>query len=200
MTKTSKNKQKILTVLLVALAVSVVYRITHPFKQKQVDTLTFVGKKYIKKITGNKVSHYRGNPTNIMLTLIENSPQHSGRVVKNIFSTKTSAQEGRDKAEFGIKQPANAPSDMQNNMKNSGTSSTKQAGFAFSGLKVFGMYETDKDKVIFMERGKDILALREGDTIDGKFKVQKISNKKVTIKSKDSDKPFFIDMNELENN
>lgn len=200
MTKTGKNKQKILAVLLAAFAVSTVYRITHPFKQKQVDTLTFVGKKNIKNITGNKSDNYRGTPTNIMLTLIENPPHHSGSVVKNIFSTKTSAQETRNKAEAGLKQPVNPTNDMPNNMKGSETSRTEQADFTFSGLKVFGMYETDKDKVIFLERGKDILALREGDTIDGKFKVQKISNKMVTIKSKDSDKPFFIDMNELENN
>jgi hypothetical protein len=200
MVKSNKKRQKILVVLLAALAVSVVYRITHPFKQKRVETLTFVAGKNIKNMTGDKDIGYQGKPTNIMLTLMENYPHHSGRVVKNIFSDKPTVHKGGDKRDSGIKPSGKKPDVMPNNIKDSGIISPEQTGSGFSSFKVFGMYETEQDKVIFLERGKDILALREGDIIDGKLKVQKITSKMVTIKSEDSDKPFFIDMNGLENN
>ena len=196
MTTSNKNKRKILAVLLAALAVSVVYRITHPFKQERVDTLTFAGK--AESTSGSISAGYQGNPTDIMLNFIDAPPPHSGKVVKNIFSAGSSAHGTKSKADPGVKKTDKAA--VAADEKNSGIGSQAKTGSEFSGIKVFGMYENEQDKVVFLERGKEILALREGDIIDGEFKVQTISGKMVTITSKHSDEPLFIDMNELENN
>ena len=198
--KTSdKNKQKILAFLLIALAVSVIYRVTHPFKQEQVDALTFDGKKHIKRTSDNTVDGFRTSPTDILLNLINTPLNHSGRVVKNIFTAVSSAHEGAGKAVNEIRKQDMATTD-EVNPKDNGIDSAKKNGDELSNFKVFGMYENEQDKVIFLERGKDILALREGDIVDGKFKIQTISSKMVTITTKHSDRPLIIDMNGLENN
>ncbi len=192
------NRQKILAVFLVVLAVSIGYRIMHPFKQQKVNALMFMGNKHIKRIiktadrTGNS---YTGGPETVMLNLFENPPHHSGKIVKNIFSTQASVPDSEhiaNKLDTETKQSAEIAESI--------TDTPEKTDSEFINFKVFGMYEAESDKVVFIERGKDILALREGDMIDGKFIVLQISSQKITLKSKLVDKPFFIDMNELENN
>jgi hypothetical protein len=194
-----KTKQKILAIVLVALAVSVLYRVTHPFKQETVDELTFDKKKHFKRIYGETDTDHRGSPTGIMLNFIDTPTNHSGRVFKNIFSPQPSVPGQDDKTKSDDKKQDLMAVDAEN-LKDNEFSRPENIGTGLSDLKVFGMYENEQDKVVFVERGKDILALREGDTIDGTFRVQKISNKLVTIKSKHSDRSLSINMNELENN
>jgi len=190
-----KNKRKILAVLFVVLAVSIGYRITHPFKQQKVNSLTFTGNKHIKrisKISDKSGSDYTGRSEPIMITFLEKPPHHSGKIVKNIFSSKASIPDSEhmaSKLDTEIKQPVKAVESMKDG--------SETAGSKFGNFKVFGMYEAETDKVVFIERGKDILALREGDMIDGIFLIQQISSQRVSIKSKFDDKPFFIDMSGL---
>ena len=193
-----KNKQKILAVVLAALAVSVIYRVTHPFKQETVDELTF-DKKHFKRIYGETDNGRRGSPSGIMLNFIDVPTNHSARVAKNIFSPKPSVPGQEGKTTHDEKKQDTTAGGGEKPKRNE-ISRPENIGPGLSDLKVFGMYENEQDKVIFVERGKDILALREGDTIDGTFKVQTISNELVTIKSKHSDRALSINMNELEHN
>jgi len=193
------NKQKILALVLVALAVSVVYRVTHPFKQETVEELTFNKKQHFKRIYGETGSDHRGSSSGIMLNFIDAPTNHSGRVVKNIFSPKPSVP-GQEGKTIHDEKKQDTTAAGGENLKNKEILRAENTGSGLSDLKVFGMYENEQDRVIFVERGKDILALREGDTIDGTFKVQKINNKLVTIKSKHSDRSLLINMSELEHN
>ncbi|MBW1893562.1 MAG: hypothetical protein JRF40_03440 [Deltaproteobacteria bacterium] len=192
------NKQKILAVFLVVLAVSIGYRIMHPFKQQKVNTLTFTGNKHIKRIiktADGTANNYTGGPETIMLNLFENPPHHSGKIVKNIFSSQASISTTKH-----IANKLNTEIKQSSEIAESVIDTPEKTGSEFINFKVFGMYEATNDKVVFIERGKDILALREGDMIDGKFLVLQISSQRITLKSKLVDKPFFIDMNGLENN
>ena len=135
-----------------------------------------------------------GAPGDLIRTF-ENPPHHSGKIVKNIFSPQASIPDSEHIAnnfDTKIKQ--------QDKLAESIKDSSEIADSELSSFKVFGMYEAKNDKAVFIERGKDILALREGDMIDGKFLVLKISSQRITLKPKLVDKPFFIDMNGLENN
>jgi len=193
-----KNKQKILAVFLVVLAVSIGYRIMHPFKQQEVNTLTYTGNKHIKRIiktTDRTDNSYPGGPETIMLNLFENPPHHSGKIVRNIFAPQALIPDSEH-----IANKLDTETKQSTEIAKSITGTPEKTGSEFINFKVFGMYEAKNDKVVFIERGKDILALREGDMIDGKFLVQQISSQRITLKSKLVDKPFFIDMNGLENN
>lgn len=193
-----KKKQKILTVLLLILAASIGYRVTHPFKQQRVEELTFKGDKNIRRIVktpNTKSDSPAGTPDIVMLNLLENPPRHSGKITHNIFFPKLSVHEN----DTAAPKPSNEIKPLQNN-QGGGIDTLQKHAPELSGCNVFGMYETENDKVVFIERGKDILALREGDIIDGKFLVEQINEQGLRLTSTQSDKPIIINMDELENN
>ena len=74
---------------------------------------------------------------------------------------------------------------------------TKRVKNEISQFKIFGSYETPDDKAIFFERGKQVLVIRKGDKIDGKFLVEKISQQDVSLKSEEIDDRMHIDLGDF---
>ena len=178
------NKKKILIILSVIFAVTLLYRIMHPYRQETVSQLTFTKSKEYTKINKNKsVCGPRRTfiIPDVMLDYFLNPPEHSGKVYKNIFFKKEIA-----KTEAGSK-----PAFTQEN------SPIKKATNDISQFKIFGSYKTPDDKAIFFERGKQVLVIRKGDKIDGKFLVEKISQQDVSLKAEGIDDQVHIDLGDF---
>jgi hypothetical protein len=66
-----------------------------------------------------------------------------------------------------------------------------------SQLAVFGSVESNSRKLIFLERGKDILIVREGDIIDGQYRVSNISDRSITFRSEIQGQSVTMDISDL---
>ena len=174
------NKKKILIILSVIFALTLSYRLMNPYRQKTVSQLTFINSKVYTKT--NKTDSVRdprrtaNNIQDVMLDYFLNPPEHFDKVYKNIFFKEEAV-----KKEV-ISQKDNPIKRVKNEINQ---------------FKIFGSYETPDDKAIFFERGKQVLVIRKGDKIDGKFLVEKISQQDVSLKSEEIDDRMHIDLGDF---
>jgi len=190
-----KRKETIMMVLLLVFAGSLIYRITHPYRQETVTRL-----KYTNRSIAEKESRKTPTPaglqldqgSSILLGLVSNPPQHSGETSKNVFqmSSTTSASAPERPA---MPEPSQVEEPVQN-----ASDPVVQINEDLSRFTVFGVFESDEDKAVFLERGKDVLTVRRGDLIDGKFLVEEISAEKIVIRSKELDIPITLDISDFQ--
>jgi hypothetical protein len=62
---------------------------------------------------------------------------------------------------------------------------------------VFGFYRSKGETVIFLERENEILVVREGDRIDGKYLVKRIEKETMILRAEQLQEDFRIDLSEL---
>jgi hypothetical protein len=61
-------------------------------------------------------------------------------------------------------------------------------------MKVFGYYESLGHVKLFVERGREILVISEGDKIDGKYLVKEIGSTRVTLRAEHIGQDVHIDL------
>jgi hypothetical protein len=64
-------------------------------------------------------------------------------------------------------------------------------------FKSFGYLESSKGITLFLERGKQILVVRKGDRIDGKYIVKDITSKELTLTAMAINEDIHIDISQL---
>ncbi len=183
-----KRKKTILIVLVILFAITLIYRILNPFKQERVDRLTFNGNPTHMKIKKNG-AHTRLKGTSakhdIMLDLFLNPPGHSGNMHKDIFfKQKTVRKEKARKQESHLAESVEIQTHARIDQE-------------LKSFKVFGSYKKGDEKIIFFERGKDILVVRKGDRLGRKYLVEKITNQAVTLSAETIEEEIHIDLGEL---
>lgn len=178
------NSKKILIILGVVFVVILAYRIMHPYRQETVPQLTFTNSEGYTKINKKKSSHgckQTFNIPDVMLDYFFNPPEHSAKVYKNIFF----------KEEIEKTESSPAPVIAQKD------SPIKKINNDISQFKFFGSYKTPDDNAIFLEHGKQVMVVREGDKIDGKFLVKKISQQNVSLKYEEIDDLVYINLGDF---
>jgi len=175
-----ERKKIILFLLLTLLAGSIIYRVQHPFEQKRVSRLNYGNSKASplaradqtpRGKDGRRVS---GGASLSDIKLFLDPVKHSGVVIRDPFFEK----------EIQVKHAAPSPVPTP-------TSSTQwpkpvedpvqKVKRELSQFRVFGSFESNGETVLFMERGRDILVVRKGDWIDGRFQLKDISSHSISI-------------------
>ncbi|RLB38306.1 MAG: hypothetical protein DRH12_13115 [Deltaproteobacteria bacterium] len=174
------RKKIILFVLLILLIVSVGYRIRHPFEQRRVSRLKYTNKgvaassREQPNLKGKKPGA-RGEESSLTyMKLCFNPAKHSRAVIRDLFfekkaEVKKAPQKQPVAQEQRPKQVRPAQDPVQKVMEE------------LSQFRVFGSFESNGDTVLFLERGRDILVVRKGDWIDGKFQLKDISDDSITL-------------------
>jgi len=189
-----RDKKKIILVIFICLfAVSLVYRVTHPFKQPKVAELTYTDN--ISEEKGNKVNRKNEgilsvqNPL-IKLDLFLNPPAHSRDLKKNIFSEQSVVDvKETPLPERKVDQTAANETialDNKNNVEDD-----------LSSFRTFGYMESMGEKILFIEKGKQIMLIRKGDRIEGKYLVKDITKKELILIVIANNESVHIDLNDL---
>ena len=190
------RKKIILVVLVVIFLISLVYRVMHPFKQESVTELTYVGDRVVVKSIKepSRLADEKGSKegANVLIDLLLNPPKHKGRVIRNFFEA-AAVQKTTQPADVAAKKDQQRAA-LEIPKKKSPLESAKQDLSRFS---VFGMYESGDEKMVFLERGKEVLVVRKGDRIDGKYLVENITDQKVTLTARQLNEPVYIMVGEL---
>lgn len=182
-----RNK-KILYALVILLGLSISYRIFHPFRQKEANTLKYRDGAHERAI--RKTPEKQVNPNRlpeVKWSLLENPAARSRDVIRNLFSEEvkanavTRSDPEPERVEAEPTRPA-APDPMETVNQELGQ------------MKVFGYYESLGLMKLFVERGREILVISEGDKIDGKYLVKEIGSTRVTLRAEHIGQDVHIDL------
>ncbi|MBN1106850.1 MAG: hypothetical protein JXL84_25835 [Deltaproteobacteria bacterium] len=185
------RKKTLLAVLLCLFAVSLTYRILNPYKQERVTRLTYTGRDgepSRARAAGPKAGEAVVS-REVMMDLFLNPPPHSGKVRNNIFFRSkeiVTQAKAAPSAEAKVIAPVGKQAPV--------IDKRLQVQEELSHFKSFGFMQQGKQKILFLERGKDILVIREGDRIAGKYLVKGITEKVLTIRAENIDEDIRIDL------
>jgi hypothetical protein len=188
-----KDKKKtLLTVCICLLAISVLYRLTHIYQQPKVTALTYTGEKTAtgsSKIVKKDIAA-TAETSMINLDLFINPRPHSRDVKRDIFSGHTAA------AELG--KPAGG--DQKSTIQEGETQTPNpedQIKDDLSTFKSFGYAERGGEKILFIEKGKQIMLVRKGDRIEGKYIVKDLNQRELTLLVIANNEIVHIDLSQL---
>jgi Tfp pilus assembly protein PilP len=190
------RKKIIMVVLVIIFLISLVYRIMHPFRQESVTELTYVGDRVVVKAIKGDSSLSEQNASEegakVRIDLFLSPPRHKGKVIRNVFEA-TTVQKTTQPAGTAKKEPQQKAA-LEIPKKENPLASAKQD---LSRFNVFGMFERGDEKIVFLERGKEVLVVRKGDRIDGKYMVESITDQKIMLTAKQLSEPVYIMVGEL---
>ncbi|MBW2018089.1 MAG: hypothetical protein JRJ01_14835 [Deltaproteobacteria bacterium] len=66
-----------------------------------------------------------------------------------------------------------------------------------STFRTFGYLDRDNERILFLEHGNDILVIKEGDWIEGKYLVKEISKDRLTLWAKNIKENVFVDLTDF---
>lgn len=176
------RKKALLGVCLCLFALSVTYRLFNPFQQERTASLTFPSSG-IKVEPVSKGAEKAGTPDGreVWIDLFLNPPSHSGKVLKNVFYRK---QETDTPEQPTQPEPVNPPQ----------SDKRAQVLEELSHFRWFGYMQGKDAKILFLEKGKDILLVREGERIDGKYLMKRITDKYLIIRAEAIGEDVRIDL------
>lgn len=179
----NRNK-KILFGLIAVLALAVAYRLANPFQQETVDRLTYAPARSVA--SDAKETDFQ-NQGKVRLDLLRSPPTAEVAVRRDLFQPAADAQPSAANNRQP-RQPAPPPQPKNPEQK---------IREHFQRFKTFGSFRHGKDTYLFLERGKQVLVVTQGDRIDGKYEVLEVAEKSVTISAPDAETPLTIDFDEL---
>jgi hypothetical protein len=178
------QKQKILIGLLALLAVAVAYRLMNPFEQASVDRLTYAR---ATKVATTRAAGQAQPQAELRLDLFQSPPQINAKIERDLFqrpSEPISANDTKEKP-AETKPPPRPKTDQQKIEEH------------FKRFKVFGSYRHGKKAYLFLQRGKQVLVVTQGDRIDGKYEIKEVAEKSATISAQNLPAPIKIHFDEL---
>jgi hypothetical protein len=179
------NKQKLLIGLVVVLAALLAYRAVKPFRQPTVDKLTYGrASKIVSSAVKSGAGPETGPPPHTMTHLLAAPEPLSDEVIRDPFRRPAADVEPAP-------QPAAPPPPP------SEVTPDERARERLGRFKAFGNFRQDGREALFLQRGKQILVVRAGDRIDGRYKIDAIDGAAVVISSPDLPHPFEFKFEEL---
>jgi len=188
------RKKIILGLLVMIFAVSLVYRVTHPYRQQKIAALTYTGEKSEASKKGSGPADEDLSTVEeplVILDMFYEPPVHSREQTRNIFSMG----EGMDKAASTMPDYKSVdrttldnalPGDNENIVEND-----------LSGFRTFGYMENGKERVLFLEKGDQIILIRKGDRIEGKYFVEDITEDELALRVISNNEKVYIDLGDL---
>ena len=187
------RKKIMLACLLIFFAVSLVYRLTHPFKQEKVSSLTYTGDNTSRHMVTVKIQAISENDNDAInfheaLDRFLTPESFSGAVIENPFFKMKEPPKPREETVI-----PKIAYEEQKEAEDPLVAVNRELG----RFKVLGSYESDGEKAIFLGREKEMLVVRIGDRIDGKYLVQDITDESVILKAEFINETVHIDMSEF---
>ncbi|MBW2130220.1 MAG: hypothetical protein JRH13_12740 [Deltaproteobacteria bacterium] len=190
-----EKKTFVLALLLCLLGISIVYRLVlNPFKQERVKTLTYTGApkasrimKQPGKIQVPELNH------RVRLDLLNKMRPRSREMIRNVF--------------YRAREPEVPGNHLEENVEVQGTPvvetppprdlERRKVEEDLSTFRTFGYLDRDNERILFLEHGNDILVIKEGDWIEGKYLVKEISKDRLTLWAKNIKENVFVDLTDF---
>lgn len=179
------------------LVAAIVYRVMNPFVQPRVTTLTFTGKTQADRAMVSKSIPGDGqNKTHPVISQFVNRAKRSGQVHQDLFvkfqppRPASDGAAGTGDAAVETAGPPPAPAAEQDPV----------AKFRkyITSYKIYGSYEGEDGKAVFLSKDKLVLVAKEGDRLDGKYVIDDIGDAHIRFFLPDLDRPVTVDRGEFD--
>lgn len=190
------QKKRLLAVLVILFLAVLGYQVLNPYEQGRVEHLTYTGdgkeepvaRAASKTPGGGKQEKEPG--VDVYLNLLTDPPEHQGEVLNEHFFQPIPAV----KPEPPPPPPIPAPAAGENTGGPPAEDPLSVVEEDLSRLQVIGIYTRGDEPVIFFQRGKQTLVVREGDRIDGKYLVEEITLDAITLRAEHLNDTVHIDL------
>ncbi len=196
-----KNKNiLILAAALMVLGVLIIYRILNPFTQPTVDKLTFTGKNNTTANDSRVSKKMNISQKDPVISKFLNKKETTGKTFNDLFSiyhpphkmgkdfkyTKTQTDVSAVQKRPFIKDPAQIKKEQLQKAKDYITSYT-----------LYGNYESENTRAVFLSKDKLVLLARVGDRLDGKYLIKDIQDTYIKFKALDLNETIHLDIREF---
>ena len=190
------QKKRLLAVLVILFLVVLGYQVLNPYEQGRVEHLTYTGAgkgepvpRAASKTPGGGNKEKKPG-VEVYLNLLTDPPEHQGEVLNEHFFQPIPAV----KPEPPSPPPTPASADGENTAGPPAEDPLSVVEQDLSRLQVIGIYTRGDEPVIFFQRGKQTLVVREGDRIDGKYLVEEITLDAITLRAEHLNDTVHIDL------
>jgi hypothetical protein len=183
------RSQKLLAALVAVFLLVLGYRLMNPFEQPTVDTLTHTGEKPVSgKIADGVPAPKAERDSDRLLETLYQVPQQSSPDVRRDPFTKL--PEPKPAPEKPPQQQVSAPEPTVLTPEDRVREELRQ-------FQVFGSFDGEKDRALFLQRGKQVILVRENDLIDGRYIVESFTDNTITVRGDDLEGPVMVALEEL---
>ena len=181
-----EQQRRILGVLGVIFAMVFFYRLMNPFQQARVETLRYGG-------TGAETAERPGGPErlDVMLDLLRKPPTVTGDVIAAHFLVPVPGVDLTPPPPPPEPTPASPPPPEE---PPPGPDPSAVVDQELGRFQVIGFFVRGGEAAIFLQREKQALVVREGNLIDGKYRVEEISPEKMTLRAVHLDEVVHLDL------
>ncbi len=173
--------------LLLLLGATLTWRILHPFRQERVAALTYDGKTThrVGATAGVSPARTAGPPAAMGAAPPSAQPEqpvtHTAEMRRDLFwSALPAIQPDSLEASHA---PSPEPTDPMTLVRDE-----------LARFRVFGAWEDAHGMAVFLERDKEILLVRKGDRIDGRFRVEEINRDRMTLEAEREKETVQVDL------
>jgi hypothetical protein len=190
------RKRNLFIVLALMLGAVLVYRAMNPFRQARVEELTYTGA--AGPIDGGRSTAGPGR-LEVMLRLLAEPPPVSGAVIEPGFLKPVPGMDlsPPPPAPEPAPRPAAPPPDSE--PVPAGPDPGEVVDRELGRFQVIGFFIQNGEAAIFLQRDKQVLVVREGNLIDGKYRVEDISAEKMTLRAVHLDERVHLDLTQYLN-
>lgn len=190
MAKVNERNKKLLLILVLVLSAALYYRLNNPFKQESVSMLTYTGEngKTVAKKIPKATYKTRTGKSGVMLGAFLKPEPVSGAVSNNIFY-RTAVVPAVDQIKSEDLERIREGEREVNLLE--------QLYRELAVYRVIGAYKSRGHHAVFLERGREVMVVRAGDTINGRFIVDEITGEAVKLKVDGVEDEILIDMTEF---
>ncbi len=175
-------------IALTLLIVSIIYRVKHPFIQKEVDHLTFSAVKTRNRMDIKEENRHIIIPNKLISRYL------SGSVIQGDTTNDLFSMTGGE----NIQKADNKKKDIREkhfNNSHPGAEIIKD----LLNYRFCGTYKSKDKRAVFLVNDKSVLVASVGDRIDGKYLIQEIKDNYIRLKAMDIGEIIHIDMRQFNN-
>ncbi|THB80455.1 MAG: hypothetical protein D3926_07105 [Desulfobacteraceae bacterium] len=199
------ERQHIVFILVLGmLVISVVYRIKHPFVQREVDTLTFTGETMVtaagvKKTSGLAAKEFEGKGVREISRFLSGS-NWPGKVVVDLFALYEPPRIEMPASEVVMAAPEPVDTVVESpkpEPKPAKINPVPEIARELKSYRFCGTYQSKGTRSIFLTRGKQVLVASVGDRIYGKYLIEEIADDHIRLKALDLNETININIREF---
>ena len=180
------KKQKLLIGLAVLLALTLIYRLATPYRHPTVAKLTYGRTNPIAATPANAAkSDGARPPTKIQTARLTAPAPLEQRVLRDPFR-RPAPQAAPRPPEQRPETPEALPLTPDERVKEK-----------LGRFKTFGTFAQGDRTSLFLQRGKQVLVVTNGDRLDGRFTIEAIDGRSVLVTTPDGPEPFRFEFEEL---
>jgi hypothetical protein len=177
------RNQKILLILGVVLLVVLIYRLFTPYRQPTVAELTHTGRPAAAPAAAKPENGRATDPATavVKLSVYLSPPENLSQVRRDPFTMVAMAPETPPA-------PAQRPPEA---------GPEERLRRDMQRFQVFGNLQRGQEKAIFLQRGKQVLVVRKGDRIDGRYLIEDLAEDSITVSAEGLESPVEVPLESL---